>query len=67
MIAAELAKRRLVQLQQNLAQLFGRRVAGCKTLSVNLTQRAAAALTTLYRYTLRERRCATAQQGRGFQ
>src|SRR6202171_1899303 len=40
MIAAELAQRRLVQLKQNLAQLLGFRIAGCETLSVNLTQRA---------------------------
>ena len=40
MIAAELAQRGLIQLKQNLAQLLGFRIAGGKTLSVNLTQRA---------------------------
>jgi hypothetical protein len=40
MIAPELAQRRLVQLKQNLAQLLSFRIAGCETLSVNLTQRA---------------------------
>src|SRR5438552_14995973 len=40
MIAAELAERRLVQLKQNLAQLLGIGIAGCETLSVNLSQRA---------------------------
>jgi hypothetical protein len=39
MIAAELAQRRLVQLKQDLAQLFGFGVAGSKTLPVNLTLR----------------------------
>ena len=39
MIATELAQRRLVQLKQNLAQLLGFRIAGCETLTVNLTQR----------------------------
>lgn len=39
-IAAELAQRRLVQLKQNLAQLLGFGIAGCETLSVNLSQRA---------------------------
>jgi hypothetical protein len=33
MIAAELAERRLVELKQNFAELFG--LAGCETLSVN--------------------------------
>ena len=37
MIAAELAQRRLVQLKQNLAQLLSFGIAGCETLSVNLT------------------------------
>jgi hypothetical protein len=40
MIAAELAQRRLVQLKQNLAELFGFRIPCGETLSVNLTQRA---------------------------
>jgi hypothetical protein len=40
MIAAELAERRLVQLEQNFAELFGFRIAGRETLSVNLSQRA---------------------------
>ena len=40
MIAAELAERRLVQLEQNLAQLLGFGIAGCETLSVNLASRA---------------------------
>jgi hypothetical protein len=40
MIAAELAQRRLVQLEQNFAELLGFRIAGCEILSVNLTQRA---------------------------
>src|SRR5882757_7232539 len=40
MIAAELAQRRLVQLKQNLAQFLGFGIAGCETLSVNLSQRA---------------------------
>ena len=40
MIAAELAERRLVQLKQDFAELLGFGVAGCKTLSVNLSQRA---------------------------
>src|ERR1700681_2300006 len=39
MIAAELAQRRFVQLKQNLAQLFGCRIASCETLPVNLTER----------------------------
>jgi len=38
MIAAKLAQRRLVQLKQNLAQLLAFGIAGCKTLSVKLTQ-----------------------------
>src|ERR1700674_4088571 len=40
MIATKLAQRRLVQLEQNLAQLLGFRITGCETRSVNLTQRA---------------------------
>jgi hypothetical protein len=39
-IAAELAQRRFVQLEQNLAQLLGFGIAGRETLSVNLSQRA---------------------------
>ena len=39
MIAAELAERRLVQPKQYLAQLLGFKIAGCETLSVNLTLR----------------------------
>lgn len=39
MIAAELAQRRFVQLQKNLAQCLGFRMASGETLSVNLTQR----------------------------
>src|SRR5580692_10419573 len=39
-IAAELAQRRLVQLKQDFAELLGRGIAGGKTLSVNLAQRA---------------------------
>ena len=38
-IAAEFIKRRLVQLKQNFAELFGFKIAGCETLSVNLTLR----------------------------
>src|SRR3984893_6093796 len=38
MIAAELAQRRLVQLEQNLAQLLGFRITGCETLPVKLPQ-----------------------------
>jgi hypothetical protein len=37
-IAPELTERRFVQMKKNLAQFFGFRIAGCKTLSVNLTQ-----------------------------
>jgi hypothetical protein len=40
MIAAELAQRRFVQLMKNLAQLFGFRITGGETRSVNPTQRA---------------------------
>ena len=40
MIAAELAQRRFVQLKQNLAELFGVRITGGETLSVNPAQRA---------------------------
>ena len=40
MITAELAQRRLVQFKQNFAQLLGFGIAGCETLSVNLSQRA---------------------------
>jgi hypothetical protein len=40
MIAAELAQRRLVQPKLNFAELFGIGIAGCETLSVNLSQRA---------------------------
>ena len=40
MIAAELAQRGFVQLEQNLAQFRGFRIACSETLSVNLTQRA---------------------------
>jgi hypothetical protein len=39
-IAAELAQRRLVQLQQNLAEFFGFGITRGETLSVNLPQRA---------------------------
>src|ERR1700760_434748 len=39
-ITAELAQRRLVQLNKNVAQLLGRGITGGKTLSVNLAQRA---------------------------
>ena len=39
-IAPELAQRRLVQLEENLAQLLRCRIAGCEILSVNLSQRA---------------------------
>src|ERR1700682_887817 len=38
MIAAQLAQRRLVQLKQNIAELFAFRIAGGETLSVNLAQ-----------------------------
>jgi hypothetical protein len=38
MIAAELAQRRFVQLMKNLAQLFGFRITGGETRSVNPTQ-----------------------------
>src|ERR1700751_770039 len=39
MITAELAQGRLIQLEQNLAQLLRFRIASCETLPVNLTQR----------------------------
>jgi hypothetical protein len=38
MIAAQLAQRRLVQLQQNLTEFFVCRITGGETLSVNLAQ-----------------------------
>ena len=40
MIAAELVQRRLVQLKQDFADLFGVRITGAEALSVNLAQRA---------------------------
>ncbi len=40
MIAAELAQRRFVQLEKDLAQCFGFGMPGSKALSVNLAQRA---------------------------
>jgi hypothetical protein len=40
MIAAELTQRGLVQLKQNVAELLGFGSAGCKTPSVNFSQRA---------------------------
>src|ERR1700756_5426189 len=39
MITAELAQGRLIQLEQNFAQLLRFRIASCETLPVNLTQR----------------------------
>jgi hypothetical protein len=39
-IAAEFAEGRLIQLKQNFAELFGFKIAGCETLSVNLKERA---------------------------
>jgi hypothetical protein len=50
MIAAELAQRRLVELMQNLAQLLGFGIAGCETLSVNLTQCADQGVSVLVAY-----------------
>src|ERR1700758_4897545 len=38
MITAELAQRCLVQLEQNLAELLGVRIAGCETLAVHFAQ-----------------------------
>lgn len=40
MIAAELAKRGLVQLDQDFAQRLGRWITGGETWSINLAQRA---------------------------